>query len=80
MCIIPTWLLFEGGRYDLAELDATKPPLAGHHPDADYPRELCGEGVRNATGLCGVRTAAAAGSVADQRPLYVLSSLSPEER
>ncbi len=80
MCIIPTWLLFERGRYDLAELDATKPSLAGHHPDSDHPRKLCGEGVRNAAGLRGVRTAAAAGAVADQRPLYVFSSLSPEKR
>ena len=40
MCLVPTWLLFEGGRHDLEGLYTSGPSLAGNHPDAEHSRQL----------------------------------------
>src|SRR4051812_13865740 len=79
MCLVPSWLLFQGGRYDLAKLDTPGPPLARNDPDADHPRELRVDAVWPAATDHRVRAVATAGTAAVQRPVHVLPALLAED-
>ena len=66
---------FHGGKHDLKKLDPPMPSLARNNIGADHRCKLRGDGIGSTAFSDCIRTIAAVGVNACERPVYVLSAL-----
>ena len=80
MCAIPTWMLFEGGKHDLAKLDPPRPSLAWNRSYIDHFGELRGHGIGLIATGNRVRPLATLGADDSKRPFHVFPTTAETHR